>query len=235
MAYDPKTGMKTDNDPPVARRPLRTDPVDPVYPTPTGSSPTDPSNMPQADALPGGAGLTAKPAEKELNPQERLEALLFAMRENARHNAPMSPVHLKELQSIVAAGRGDKAVHVDRHEFPGGRYHDNQSIVVPDGGDGKVRILGTAEDALDYIRSLPDDVRNRPKWIVAERTLLDALDSNEPRSYQAAYTAIQEAQGDDERLNAPEREPLERLPDGRIREDRFVDRRLPEPVPPAAA
>jgi hypothetical protein len=178
---------------------------------------------------------SAKPVvEKELNPQERLEALLFSMRENARHNAPISPSMVKELEAIVSAGRGGKMTvrSGGRHVFPGGRYHDNQSVVIKDKDSGEVKILGTAEDALAYMRSLPDEVRNRPKWIVAERSTLDALDSNEPRAYQAAYTAITEAQGDDEMVDAPEHDEIEKLPDGRIREDRFADRRLP-PKPEA--
>lgn len=204
------------DDPPVSRRGA-----------PPARSP-DPSNQPQTNSLPAGAALS-KPAERELGPQERLEALLESMRNNAKHNAPVSPGMIRELEAIVAAGRGGKVAlrGASRHVFPGGRYHDNQSIVVKDGEDGKVRILGTAEDALAYIRSLPDEVRNRPKWVVAERSLLDALDSNEPRAYQAAYTAITEAQGDDELFDAPEHDEIERLPDGRIREERFADRRLP--------
>jgi hypothetical protein len=191
--------------------------------------------MPASDPAPSPSDPSTKPADaKEPTPQERLEAVLFSMRENARHGAPTAPGDLKELEAIAAAGRGGKVVRVVAHEFPGGRYHDNQSIVVHDGAEGKVRILSTAEDALDYIRSLPDEVRNRPKWVVAERSLLSALDTNEPRAFQGAYVAISEAQDEDATLNAPEREPFERLPDGRIREDRFADRRLPEPVPPAA-
>lgn len=42
------------------------------------------------------------PLEKELTLQERLEALLFSLQESARHNAPISPAHLTELESIVA-------------------------------------------------------------------------------------------------------------------------------------
>lgn len=224
------------DDPPVPRRgmPPSRGPVQNVDRDPREVQ--DPSNQPQTNSLPQGANL-AKPVERDLNPQERLEQLLYQMRENARHNAPISPGHIRELEAIVAAGRNGKVPlrAGGRHVFPGGRYHDNQSIVIKDKDSNEVKILGTAEDALAYIRSLPDEVRNRPKWIVAERSLLDALDSNEPRAYQAAYTAITEAQGDDELVDDPGHDDIEKLPDGRIREDRFPDRRLPPKPEPETA
>jgi hypothetical protein len=159
--------------------------------------------------------------EKELTVQERLQALLVSMRNNARHNAPVSPAHVAELESIVAAGGGPVVVPA----------HDLSKHVLIGKPDGGVVVAYTAEDALDYVRALPADVRDRAYWVVAEKSLLAAIDSGGDAG--AATTAFAEALAEDRKTAPVTRKPDELLPDGRIREDRFADRR--PPPPPGAA
>lgn len=154
---------------------------------------------------------------KELSPQERLEALLLSMRANYQHNAPISPGHIKELESIVAAGGGKVAVVT----------HDLAKHVLIAKPDGSVVVAYTAEDALDYVRSLPVEVRDLPYWVVAEKSLLAVIDSGGDTG--AATTAFAAALAEDRKTAPVTRKPDELLPDGRIREDRFADRRPPAP------
>lgn len=189
---------------------------------PVATPPTTPPVAPPVVAAP-----------PEPTPQERLEVLAASMQANYQHNAPISPSHIKEIQSLVSLGRGDKTVVQDHHEFPGSRYHDNQSITVT-APDGTVTVVSTAEQALAYIRALPDETRNKPAWVAAERTMLNAIDSNDPRTLQEAYVSFSDAQAGDVKSSREAPTPLERLPDGRVREDRFADRRLP-PAPGAVA
>jgi hypothetical protein len=157
------------------------------------------------------------PVEKELSPQERLEALLLHMRAQASSGAPMSPYILRELEAIVTAGRGDKGTVV-RHDFP--RH------TVSGAGD-KVVLFYTVEEALDFVRALPDDVRNRAHWKTVEAALLTAMDTGLDSDVSRAQTAFEAALAEDRKLTPLDRPDYERLPDGRIRDDRFPDRRLP--------
>ncbi len=173
----------------------------------------NPNTKPPASAAPV---KTDAPA-KEPTVQERLEALLLSMRNNARHNAPVSPAHVAELESIVLAGGGKASVVT----------HDLTRHVLIGKPDGGIIVAYTAEDALDYVRKLPADVRDRAYWVVAEKSLLAAIDSGGDAG--AATTAFAEALAEDRKTVPVTRKPDELLPDGRIREDRFADRRPPPP------
>lgn len=168
--------------------------------------------------------VTAAPAKpdapaKEPTVQERLEALLVSMRNNAKHNAPVSPAHVAELEAIVAADGGGK-VAVASHDLT-----KHVLIVRKDGG---VTVAYTAEEALDYVRSLPAEVRDRPYWVTVEKALLAAIDSGADAG--TATTAFAEALAEDRKAAPVTRKPDDLLPDGRIREDRFADRRPPAPA-----
>lgn len=158
---------------------------------------------------------------KELSPQGRLEALLVSVRSQVKHNAPVSPSILAELESIVAAGRADKRAII-RHDFA--KY----TLIPKDSG---VTMIHTVEEGIDFVRALPDEVRARPHWLEAERRLLLAIDSSEPSATAASQAAFEEALAEDRRATPLDREPDERLPDGRVRDDRFAERRLVAPVP----
>jgi hypothetical protein len=165
------------------------------------------------------------PVEPELSPQDRLEALLLHVRSQANSGAPVSPYILKELDSIVTAGRGDKG-SIIRHDFP------RQTIT---GAVDKVVVFHSVEEALDYARALPPEVRERPHWKAAELAMLNAMDSGDAAAVGRAQTAFENALAEDRKLTPLERKPDELLPDGRIRDDRFPDRRLAVPVEPAPA
>jgi len=100
--------------------------------------------------------------EKELTVQERLVALRDAMRFQARHAAPVSPAMLTEMDAIVAVGGGTGTVV--RHDFR------ECSLITKDGT--AVVMVHTVEEALDFVRALPPEVRDRPHWKEAERRLL---------------------------------------------------------------
>jgi hypothetical protein len=102
----------------------------------------------------------------EATPQQRLEALLASIKANYAHNAPIAPAHISELDALVRLGRGDKSM-VPSHNFP-----NDVMIAKP---DGTVAVVWSAEQALDYVRALPDDVRNRPYWVAAEKALLSSM------------------------------------------------------------
>jgi hypothetical protein len=155
---------------------------------------------------------------KEPSVQDRLQALLVSMRNNAKHNAPVSPADIAELESIAAAGGGTPVVVT----------HDLTKTVLIRKPDGTVTAAYTSEDALDYVRVLPADVRDRAYWVVAEKSLLAAIDSGGDAGMATA--AFAEALAEDRKMEPVTRKPDELLPDGRIREDRFPDRR--PPVPP---
>ena len=161
--------------------------------------------------------------EKELTVQERLVALRDAMRFQARHAAPVSPAMLTEMDAIVAVGGGTGTVV--RHDFR------ECSLITKDGT--AVVMVHTVEEALDFVRALPGEVRDRPHWKEAERRLLLAMDSNEISAVNYAQDAFDAALMADRKLTPLDRKPDERLPDGRLREDRFADRRMPPPPPVA--
>jgi hypothetical protein len=163
---------------------------------------------------------------KEPSPQDRLEALLASMRSNYEHNAPIAPAHIKELSSLVALGRGDKGT-VLRHPLP-------SSELIGKSGGG-VSVVYTAEEALDYVRALPTDVRARVHWVKVEKLLLAAVEAGPTADINAAAQAFSEALAEDRKLAPAARKPDELLPDGRIREDRFPDRRPPAPIPATPA
>src|ERR1700693_3058794 len=100
-------------------------------------------------------------------PQDRLEALLLHTRTQAKHGAPISPYILGELDAIVIAGRGGKGTII-RHDFA-------ESMTV--GTGDKVHLIHSAEEAIDYIRALHLEVRDRTHWKLAEVAVLNALDS----------------------------------------------------------
>lgn len=159
---------------------------------------------------------------KELTQQERLEALLTSIRHQVKHNAPIPGTIMQEMEAVVTLGRADKRPLI-RHDFA------RHSLVEV---DGKVTMIHTVEEGLDFVRALPAEVRDRPHWREAERRLLLALDSGEPSSLNFAQSAFEAALTEDRRATPLDREPDPRLPDGRIREDRFADRRVPvAPVP----
>jgi hypothetical protein len=154
----------------------------------------------------------------EATPQQRLEALLASIKANYAHNAPIAPAHISELDALVRLGRGDKSM-VPSHNFP-----NDVMIAKP---DGTVAVVWSAEQALDYVRALPDDVRNRPYWVAAEKALLSAIDNS--GDVKAAQVALDDAISKDRADTTIDRPADERLPDGRIRDDRFPDRRPPPP------
>lgn len=203
----------------------------PAPPKPPAASPNRPpmrdfvaggTNAPMSNSPPG--ALAGEPAEE--TPQQRLEALLVSMKANYEHNAPVAPAHITELEALVALGRGDKP-SVASHPF--GKY------VLVAKPDGTAAVVWTAEQALDFVRALPDDVRNRPYWVVAEKLLLSAIDSTGDVTAAQAQIAFDDAISKDRAVTAIDRPADERLPDGRIREDRFPDRRPPAPPSPTAA
>jgi hypothetical protein len=65
--------------------------------------------------------------------------------------------------------------------------------------------------------------------------MLNAMDSGDAAAVGRAQTAFENALAEDRKLTPLERKPDELLPDGRIRDDRFPDRRLAVPVEPAPA
>ncbi len=169
----------------------------------------------------------AKPAEaeKERTPQERLDALAVHVRRHAESAAPISPWIVSEIEALAAAGRGDKGTLI-RHEFA-------DPVLLVAAGKPVVAVH-TAEEALDYVRSLPVEVRDRLHWQKAERLLLAALDpGGDASALASAGAAFEAALTEDRRLTPLDRKPDERLPDGRVREDRFADRRPPVPQPAA--
>jgi hypothetical protein len=135
----------------------------------------------------------------------------------------VSPAHVAELESIVMAGGGKVAAVT----------HDLTKHVLMGTKGGGMTAAYTAEDALDYVRALPADVRDRAYWVVAEKSLLAAIDSGGDAG--AATTAFAEALAEDRKTAPVTRKPDELLPDGRIREDRFADRRPPPPPDSTAA
>lgn len=178
-------------------------------------------DTPNKPAAPADAAKPDAPA-KEATVQERLETLLVSMRNNAKHNAPVSPAHVAELEAIVAAGGGKAAV----------ASHDLTKHVLIGRKDGGVTVAYTAEEALDHVRSLPAEVRDRPYWVTAEKALLAAIDSGADAG--AATAAFAEALAEDRKAAPVTRKPEDLLPDGRIREDRFADRRPPSPAAASA-
>jgi len=146
---------------------------------------------------------------------DRLRAVVNSIKTNARHNAPIAPGDIAELEAIVAASTGTVVVP----------KHDLTRTVLIRKPDGTVTAAETAEDAVDYIKTLPADVRDRPHWVVAERSLLAVIDSGGDAG--VATTAVADAVAEDRKLSPVTRKPDELLPDGRIREDRFPDRRPP--------
>lgn len=152
---------------------------------------------------------------QETSVPDRLRAVLTSIKTNARHNAPIAPGDIAELEAIVAASTGTVMVV----------KHDLTKTVLIRKPDGTVTAAETAEDAVDYIKALPADVSDRPHWVVAERSLLAAIDSG--GDVGVATTAFADALSEDRKLSPVTRKPDELLPDGRIREDRFPDRRPP--------
>ena len=157
----------------------------------------------------------------ELTARQRLEQFLATLQLQYKHSGPITSAHLKELADILAMNAGKPVVV--QHPFP--------SYAVSGGGADKVGIVFTAEEALAVIRALNDDVRALPHWVAAEKAVLSFIDTNE--GGLAAQTAFETAVATDQAANPKDAPEIERLPDGRVREDRFPDRKLVAPVAPS--
>jgi hypothetical protein len=108
----------------------------------------------------------------EPDPQTRARDLLKSMTEAQRHNAPVTPLMLTELQAIVANATGEQP-QAPLHQILDTNGHpDTVTFKKP---DGTVEVIDSAEEALAYVRSLPADVQQRPHWVTADDKLEEAV------------------------------------------------------------
>jgi hypothetical protein len=157
------------------------------------------------------ASAPAAKAPKPADQKTRLADFLATLQFQYKHSGPVTAAHIKELQEIVAG----KPV-VEQHPFP--------SYTISGDKPGKVAVVYTAEEALVVIRALPDASRATPLWVAAEKAVLAYIDTNE--GGLAAQNAFEVAVAADRLTDVADVPVIERLPDGRVREDRFPDRKL---------
>lgn len=123
----------------------------------------------------------------ELSPKDRLEAFLVSLRTQHKHNAPITPALVQELQSIVDAHNGNEKPVATTGPLP----HNFLRPILSRKDDGTQVSLITAEDGLKYMQeNVKRDPVNETYWAKTEEFLKVAIEDPTPFKLEVAARSL---------------------------------------------
>ena len=120
----------------------------------------------------GYAAADTPAAPPEVPPEDRARALMLAMSEAQRHNAPITLSMLNEMRDLITAITGITVPAPLHHILDSRGQHGNVTVRKP---DGAVEVIDSVEEALAYVRTLPIEVQKQPHWVAADKALAEAM------------------------------------------------------------